>query len=303
MRRKRWLIALSVLALCVLALPAAGQAEVIESNIFFQTVWARATAAAEATPEAGAMDMGAVSAAYLTIANAGGVGVRLVSAESPAAEFVEIHEMRMVNEVMEMRPVEGGLDILPGGVLTLEPGGLHLMLLNLAEPLVAGEAIPLALTFAQLDRRGQPTDDTFTVHIGAPILQEAPEAVNFAFSLVWARPADEGGVSAAYLRVLNFGDDDTLVGASAEVAEVTEIHEMRMVNDVMEMRPVEGGIPLAFGEVAALEPGGLHVMLMDLLQSLEDGSAFALTLQFESGAQTVIGVPVYDRMMRQMSGM
>ena len=303
MWHKRWLLILSVLALCALALPAAGQAEVIESNIFFQTVWARATEGVRVTPQAGSRDTGAVSAAYLTIANAGGVGVRLVAAASPASEFVEIHEMRMNGEVMEMRPVEDGLDILPGGVLTLEPGGLHLMLLNLAEPLVAGEAIPMALTFALLDRAGQPTDESIIVHIGAPILAEAPEPVNFAVSLVWARPGDEGGVSGAYLRVLNFGDDDTLVGASAEVAEVTEIHEMRMVNDVMEMRPVEGGIPLAFGDIAVLEPGGLHVMLMDLTQPLEDGSAFALTLQFESGAETVIGVPVYDRMMRQMSGM
>jgi len=303
MKHKRLLFALSVLALCVLVLPVAGQAEVIESNIFFQSVRARATEGVRVTPQAGTRATGEVSAAYMTIANAGGTGVRLVSAETPAAELVEIHETRMNGDVMEMRPVEDGLDILPGEVVSLEPGGIHLMLLNLNEPLVEGEAIPLALTFALLDRAGEPTDETIRVHIGAPVFVEAPEPANFAFSLVWARPGDEGGVSGAYMRVLNVGDDDTLIGVSTDVAAVAEVHEMRMNGDVMEMRPVEDGVPLAFGDIAVLEPGGIHVMLMDLTQPLEDGTAFALTLQFESGSEVTIGVPVYDRMMRQMSGM
>ena len=296
-------------ALALLALPAFGQMEMVEPNVYIHDAWARSTASveaaqADATPEAGAMDMGAVSAVYLALANAGGVGLRLVSAESPVAEFVEIHEMVMDGDIMRMRPVENGLDLLSGSVVSLEPGGYHLMLINLVEPLVAGQAVPLALTFIVLDDAGQPTEETVTYQVAAPVLDEAPEPTPFAFSLVWARPAEAGGVTGAYLHMLNIADaDDTLVSASSSVSDVVEIHEMRMVNEVMEMRPVEGGVPVASGDIAVLEPGGLHIMLMDLNQALDDGSAFSLTLTFESGQEVTIGVPVYDRTMMEMSGM
>ncbi|MFN8377566.1 MAG: copper chaperone PCu(A)C [Anaerolineae bacterium] len=298
MKQSRLLAVVSILALLVLAIPVFGQSDAIEPNIFFQNVWVRSTPSADATPEPGA-----VSAAYMTIANAGGVGVRLLSAVSPVAEIVEIHEMRMNGDVMEMRPVEGGLDILPGGVTVLEPGGYHLMMLNLTQPLVVGQAVPFTLTFETYDNAGELTGETFTVEIAAPVLAEAPEPNNLAFSLIWARPADEGTTSATYMHILNFGDPDTLVGASTDVAGVVEIHNMTMNGDVMEMRPVEDGVPLAYGDIGLLEPGGLHIMMMDLTQALEEGSAFTLTLQFESGTQVTVGVPIYDRTMMEMSGM
>lgn len=304
MKHRRLLAILSMLALAVLALPAFGQAAMVEPNLYFQNVWARSTASVEAAAEPGAADASAVSAVYMTIANAGGVGVRLVSVESPAAEFVEIHEMRMNGEVMEMRPVEGGLDIHSGGVSVLEPGGFHLMLLNLTEPLVTGQAVPLTLTFLLLDDTGAPTEETLVAELAAPVLDEAPEPAPFAFSLIWARPAEAGTVSAAYMTILNAGDDaDTLVSASTDVAGIVEIHEMRMNGDVMEMRPVEGGVPVDAMGMAVLEQGGVHIMLMDLTQALEEGSAFALTLTFESGAEVNVGVPVYDRTTMLMNGM
>lgn len=302
MKQSHILVALTLLTLAVLALPAFGQAAMVEPNLYFQYVWARSTAEADATPEPATTD--AVSAAYMTIANAGGVGVRLLSAESPAAGFVEIHEMRMNGDVMEMRRVEGGLDILPGGVLVLEQGGYHLMLLNLAEPLMVGQAIPLTLTFALLDEAGTPTEERMIVQMAAPVLDEAPEPDNFAFSLIWARPADAGSTSGAYMTILNAGEaSDSLVSASTSVAGLVEIHEMRMNGDVMEMRPVEGGVAVDAMGMAVLEPGGIHIMLMDLQQALEAGTAFPLTLTFESGTEVTVGVPVYDRTMMQMSGM
>lgn len=306
---QRALALMLVLALASVALPVFGQHEPVEPNLFFQDVWARSTAPAAQTqamastpvPEMGAMS--AVSAAYMTIANAGAVGVRLVSAESPVAGMVEIHETVMDGDVMQMRPVAAGIDLPAGGVVVLAPRGLHIMLMNLAQPLETGQAVWLTLTFETLDDVGGPTHETFTVNIAAPVLDEAPEPSNFAFSLVWARPGEAGGVSAAYLRVLNFGaDTDTLAGASADVAGVIEIHEMVMANDVMSMRPLEGGLPIAMGDIGVLEPGGVHLMMMGLPQALEADTAFALTLDFASGAQVTIGVPVYDRTM-QMHGM
>jgi len=84
---------------------------------------------------------------YLTIANKGGEADRLAGVSSTAAGKVEIHSMAVVNDVMVMRPVEGGLDISAGATVELKPGGLHLMFLNVSEPFQNGGAVPLTLDF------------------------------------------------------------------------------------------------------------------------------------------------------------
>ena len=63
------------------------------------------------------------------------------------AADVEVHQMSMKNDVMVMRPVNGGLIIPPGQSVTLVPGGYHLMLMNLKAPLKQGEHVPITLQF------------------------------------------------------------------------------------------------------------------------------------------------------------
>lgn len=87
------------------------------------------------------------ASAYLTVANAGSAPDRLLSASSPAAERVEIHSMSVLDDVMTMRPVPEGLEVPAGGSVALEPGGFHLMLMGMAEPLAEGAAVPLTLSF------------------------------------------------------------------------------------------------------------------------------------------------------------
>ena len=72
--------------------------------------------------------------------------LRLVSASSPLAAVVEIHEMAMDKDVMRMRAVPG-LDLPAGKVIELKPGGYHVMLMDLKQPLKAGETVPLTLVF------------------------------------------------------------------------------------------------------------------------------------------------------------
>jgi copper(I)-binding protein len=67
------------------------------------------------------------------------------------AERVELHESTMDGGVMRMRPVES-LVIEPGETRVLEPGGLHLMMMRLKEPLVAGKHFLLTLEFAEAGR-------------------------------------------------------------------------------------------------------------------------------------------------------
>src|SRR5207253_5093281 len=83
---------------------------------------------------------------YLTIANNGRDAERLLRASSPAAQSVEMHQMSMEKGMMRMRAV-AALDIAPATSVALQPGGYHLMLLELARQLKQGETFPLTLVF------------------------------------------------------------------------------------------------------------------------------------------------------------
>lgn len=86
-----------------------------------------------------------VGAIYLSLDSP--AGDRLVSASSPAAAQAQVHEMRMDGAVMRMRELEGGLPLPAHQVVTLAPGGLHIMLMGLKEPLKQGTTVPLHLVF------------------------------------------------------------------------------------------------------------------------------------------------------------
>ena len=93
-----------------------------------------------------------IGGAYLTIVNRGGEADRLVGVVSPAAGKVEIHTMKMENDVMVMRPLTEGLEIPAGATVTLEPNGLHLMFMDVREPFQAGGSVPVTLDFAKAGR-------------------------------------------------------------------------------------------------------------------------------------------------------
>ena len=73
-------------------------------------------------------------------------GGKLVSVSSPVAGVVEIHEMVMDGSVMKMRAI-AGLELPAGKVVDLKPGGYHVMLMDLVQPLNEGDTVPLKLTF------------------------------------------------------------------------------------------------------------------------------------------------------------
>lgn len=79
---------------------------------------------------------------------------RLVSASSPAAKTVEIHEMTMENGLMKMRSIPG-VEIPAGQSLALKPGGYHVMLIDLKQPIKAGDVVPVTLVFESLDKKTQ----------------------------------------------------------------------------------------------------------------------------------------------------
>ena len=123
------------------ALAQSGQLEV-------GNAWARATP--------GKAENGA---AYLTIQSP--TADRLVSASSPVAKKAELHISSMEGMVMKMRPL-AALDIPAGKPVTLSPGGTHVMLLGLNQPLREGQSFPLTLTFEKAGPK------EVTVAVGKP---------------------------------------------------------------------------------------------------------------------------------------
>ncbi len=330
---RRWMLTSFTALLMLLSLAVAGAHDDLAGAdaIFISGAWARPTvmeamAMPESTPEAGSMnhsgmggmDMGGVSGAYMTIQNMGEAAVRLVAVSSPVAEIVSIHETTIVDNVARMNPVEGGLTIEHGDAVVLQPGGLHIMLENLMMPLVADTAIQMTLTFETLGEDGNPTGEPLNIVTGALVQMDAPEITNILVQGAWARPTVAGmdmgemaatpahsmgmsDVSAVYMMLRNEGEtEDRLVSASTPAASLVEIHESKVVDNVMQMNPVEGGILLPLEEGVRLQPGGLHIMLMELTLPLVPGTAIPVTLTFESGASLLIAVPVYDAMMAGM---
>lgn len=84
---------------------------------------------------------------FMKIENKGAAD-QLVSASSPVAGEVQLHEMAMDGNVMKMRQVKD-IAVPAGGAVELKPGGLHLMFMNIKAPLTAGETIPVKLKFAK----------------------------------------------------------------------------------------------------------------------------------------------------------
>jgi periplasmic copper chaperone A len=117
---------------CTAALAQTGGVEIKDA-------WARAT-------PGGARN----GASYLTIRSP--TADRLTAAASPVAERVELHLSTMEGGVMRMREVPA-IDLPPGETVTLKPGGLHVMLMGLKQPLQPGEIIPLTLEFEKAGKR------------------------------------------------------------------------------------------------------------------------------------------------------
>jgi copper(I)-binding protein len=90
-----------------------------------------------------------VAGAYLEISSA--APSKLVAASSPVAGSVEIHSMRLENGIMTMRQLES-LELPAKQTVKFEPGGLHIMLLDLKKSLKLGDKIPLRLTLQRADR-------------------------------------------------------------------------------------------------------------------------------------------------------
>jgi len=126
-----------VKALMFVATLAAAMASAFAQTAQIQIAspWARATPGGATT-----------AAAYMTIMSP--TADRLVGVSTPAAAKAELHTMTMTGTVMKMRQI-AAIDLPAGQPVTLKPGGMHIMLTGLAQPLKQGQSFPLTLTFAK----------------------------------------------------------------------------------------------------------------------------------------------------------
>lgn len=121
------------LVLVGLLATVAGAAEVKHGELVVSDAWARASVVKN-------------GAAYLTIMNHGGAADRLVRAASPVAAKVELHTHVIEGDVVRMRRVKA-IEVGAQSHTELKPGGLHIMMMGLRQPLEEGETVPLTLTF------------------------------------------------------------------------------------------------------------------------------------------------------------
>jgi uncharacterized protein YcnI/copper(I)-binding protein len=105
-------------------------------DLMISTPWTRAT-----PPGA------KVAGGYLTVTNGGKTSDKLLGGTFTGGSRIEVHEMSMNDGVMKMRPLNDGLEIKPGATVKLEPGGYHLMLMDLAKPLAKGDKVKAQLQF------------------------------------------------------------------------------------------------------------------------------------------------------------
>ncbi|HEX5163110.1 MAG TPA: copper chaperone PCu(A)C [Steroidobacteraceae bacterium] len=124
----------ALLGAAVLVLPAMA-GDYTLGNLTISHPWSRATAPG--------MPMGV---AYLAITNRGKAADALVAASTPAAAQVEIHQTTLSDGMARMRPVQEVV-IAPGSTVKIEPGGIHLMLVGLKQPLSPLDTVPLTLRF------------------------------------------------------------------------------------------------------------------------------------------------------------
>jgi periplasmic copper chaperone A len=123
---------------------------------------------------------------------------------------------------------------------------------------------------------------------------QAQTAADVKIEGAWIRAAVEGQSGTGGFMKLTAPAAMKLVAVSSPVAKIGEVHEMKLEGSVMKMAEVKGGIELPAGKSVELKPGGFHIMLLDLKQSLKVDAQVPVTLTFANakGEQSKVEVKV-----------
>jgi copper(I)-binding protein len=109
----------------------------------------------------------------------------------------------------------------------------------------------------------------------------------------WIRPALASGNTAAYMSIANHTDTPiTLTSITADFAGIVQIHQTVVENDIAHMQHIENGMRIGAGETLNLQPGGYHVMMMNVQQALNEGDKVSLGLTFDNGETMTVEAEV-----------
>jgi len=135
----------------------------------------------------------------------------------------------------------------------------------------------------------------FTALQGAALAHEI-KVGDIVISDPWARQSPMSAkVAAGFLTITNEGKaDDKLVKASAEITPMVQIHDMKMVGDVMKMVEMPEGISIPAGATVELKPKSLHIMFMDVKDQPKAGEVIKGTLTFEKAGTVAVEFAVKE---------
>lgn len=152
----------------------------------------------------------------------------------------------------------------------------------------------LAVLATSLSFAAQAHDHSKMGHDGSAAMSEDVmepiEAGDLTLSNAFTRATLPGAkVGGGYLKIANSSaDPDRLIGGSTSAAERVEVHEMKMNGNVMQMRQLKDGLEIPAGGTAELTPGGLHLMLMNIVKPLKEGDMIPVTLEFAKAGKVEV---------------
>lgn len=113
-------------------------------------------------------------------------------------------------------------------------------------------------------------------------------AVDVEVKGAWVRATVPGQMATGAFMTLTAQNSTRLVGVQTPLTDMAQVHEMKMVNNVMQMRELDNGLELPAGKPVELKPGSYHIMLMNLKKPVPKDSTVAITLIFrdEKGKET-----------------
>ncbi|MGC1778603.1 MAG: copper chaperone PCu(A)C [Xanthobacteraceae bacterium] len=132
------------------------------------------------------------------------------------------------------------------------------------------------------------------IGFAAPALAQGAGGNSVIVQQPWSRATPNGAKTGAVYMTIdnNSGTADTLTGASSDVADKTQIHQMTVDNGVMKMRELTDGLPVPADGSVVLKPGSYHVMLIGLKKPLTVGETFPLKLTFAKAGTISVTVAV-----------
>lgn len=151
--------------------------------------------------------------------------------------------------------------------------------------IAAATALALAACGGSTSDSGSPTAPTSAAASSPSASASASASADAAVAVVdpWVK-ASEGPMTAAFATLVNAGDTPvTVVSATTSASDVTELHEVVMVDGEMQMQPKPGGIVIPAGGEHLLEPGADHIMIMGMTSPIVPGAEVTVTLTLDSG--------------------